>query len=144
MMTVRHVSILLYVLRVSMRALTGRRDDDSTARIHFALCASSLDAPPAQHAQRTSSTNQLNQHAQRTRGSRQARGHIKQIRYVPYCHHPPCPPADVWRHSCRSHGRKCIFRRSLSATEKHEGHGRRTPTPNRASRIAIAAERMAR
>ena len=46
MMTVRHISILLYVLQTldgagaTMSALQGEHDDDRTARIHFSLCAS--------------------------------------------------------------------------------------------------------
>ena len=46
MMTVRHISILLYVLQTldgagaTMSALQGEHDDDRTAHIHFALCAS--------------------------------------------------------------------------------------------------------
>jgi len=79
-MTLRHISILLYVLRgrsgrrEAISALQGeaevdragarpsalfkgRPNDDTTAHIHFALCVLKLD--------------------------RAARDHIKQIRYVP-------------------------------------------------------------
>ena len=76
MMTVRHISILLYVLQTldgagaTMSALQGEHDDDRTAHIHFALCASSSIGP--------------------------ARDHIKPISYVPYGHHPPCPPQHFW------------------------------------------------
>ena len=50
-----------------------------------------------------------------------ARGHIKQIRYVPYGHHPPCPPPKVSMPIRRERPRHCSSRLRLFPCHRRPG-----------------------